>query len=61
MSNSEAFKILMNNAVDGQTIEKLRNKIAVKLESNKKDYLNWTSRPSYVPHKTFDNVNPQSI
>ena len=33
----------MNNAVYGRTIEKLRNRIGVKLVSNKKDYLKWTS------------------
>ena len=27
----------------------------LKLVSNKKDYLNWTSKPSYKSHKSFDN------
>ena len=34
---------------------KLRNRIAVKLVSDKTDYLKWESKPSYMSHKTFDN------
>ena len=30
------------------------NRIDVKLVSNKKDYLKWTSKPSYMSHKLFD-------
>ena len=33
----------------------LRNRIDVKLVSNKKDYLEWTSKPGYISHKIFDN------
>ena len=36
-------------------MENLRNRIDVKLASNKKDYLKWTSKPSYILHKVFDN------
>ena len=36
-------------------MEKLRNRIYVKLVSNKKDHLKWTSKPSYMSHKIFDN------
>ena len=36
-------------------MENLRNRINVKLVSNKKDYLKWTSKPSYMSHKIFDN------
>ena len=42
---------VMNNAVYGKTMENLRNSIDVKLLSNKKDYLKWTSKPSCMPHK----------
>ena len=33
----------------------LRNRIDVKLVSNKKDYLKWTSKPSYMSRKKVDN------
>ena len=36
-------------------MENLRNRIDVKLVSNKKDYLKWTSKPSCMSHKIFDN------
>ena len=36
-------------------MKNLRNRINVKLASNKKDYLKWTSKTSYMSHKIFDN------
>ena len=45
----------MNNAVYENTMKNLRNRIDIKLSSNEKDYLKWTSRPSYMSHKIFDN------
>ena len=45
----------MNNAVHGKTMGNLRNRIDVKLVSNKKEHLRWTSKPSYMSHKIFDN------
>ena len=45
----------MNNALYGKTMGNLRNIIDVKLVSNKKDYLKWKSKPSYMSHKIFDN------
>ena len=36
-------------------MENLRNRIDVKLASNKKDYLKWTSKPSCMSNKIFDN------
>ena len=53
--HGNALYKLMNNAVYGKTIESLGNRIDVKLVSNKKDYLKWTSKPSYMSHKMFDN------
>ena len=44
----------MNNAIYGKTMENLRNRIDVKLVSNKKEYLKWTSKPSYMSHKILD-------
>ena len=45
---------LMSNTVFRKIIENLRNRIDLNLLSNKKDYLKWTSKPSYMPHKIFD-------
>ena len=45
----------MNNALYGKTMENFSNRIDVKLVSNKRDYLKWTSKPSYMSHKIFDN------
>ena len=45
----------MNSAVYGKTMENLRNRINAKLVSNKNDYLKWTSKPSYMLYKVFDN------
>ena len=36
-------------------MENLRKRIDVKLVNNKKDYLECTSKPSYMLHKIFDN------
>ena len=46
---------LMTNVVNGKTAENVRNRIDVKLVSNKRDYLKWTSKPSYISHKIFDD------
>ena len=34
-------------------MEKLKNRIAVNLLNNEKDYLKWTSKPSYMSHKNI--------
>ena len=44
----------MNNAVYGKTMENLKNRIDIKLVSNRKDYLKWISKPSYMSYKIFD-------
>ena len=36
-------------------MKNLRNRIDVRLVSNKKDYLKWESKPSYMLHIIFDN------
>ena len=45
----------MNNVAHEKAMEHLRNRIDVKLLSNKKDYLKWTYKPSYMSGKIFDN------
>ena len=36
-------------------MKNLRNRVDVKLVSNKRDYLKRTSKPSYMSHKIFNN------
>ena len=36
-------------------MENLKNRIDFRLVNNKKDYLKYTSKPSYMSHKIFDN------
>ena len=36
-------------------MQDLRNRIDVRLVSNKKGYLKWTSKPSFMSQKMFDN------
>ena len=36
-------------------MENLKNRIDFRLVNNKKDYLKYTSKPSYLSHKIFDN------
>ena len=45
----------MNNAIHKKAMGNLRNRINVKLVKNEKDYLKYTSKPSYMPPKIFDN------
>ena len=49
--NGKASYKLMNNAVYRKIMENVRNRIDVKLISNKKDNLKWTSKPSYMSQK----------
>ena len=36
-------------------MEKLKNRFEIRLVCNKRDYLKWTSKPSYMSQKIFDN------
>ena len=51
----KALHKLVNNTIYGKTMENLRNRINVKLGNNEKDYLNCSSKPSYMSHKIFNN------
>ena len=46
------FKLIINS-VYGKTMENLRKRINVRFVNNKKDFLKYTSRPTYVNHKLF--------
>ena len=47
------FSKLMINSVYGKTVENLRKRINVRLVNNEKDFLKYTSRPTYITHKSF--------
>ena len=44
--DGKALYILMNYDVYGKTMGNLRNRIDIRVVSNKKVYLKWTSKPS---------------
>ena len=45
---------LMIHSVYGKTMENLRKRINGRFVNNKKDFLKYTSRPTYVNHKLFN-------
>ena len=48
------FFKLMIYSVYGKTMENLRKRINVRFVNNKKDFLKYTSRPTYITHKLFN-------
>ena len=46
--DEKALYKLMSNAMYGNNVENLRKRIDVRPVSNEKDYLKWTSKPSYM-------------
>ena len=52
-SKKDFFK-LMINSVFGKVVENLRNRMNVRFVNNKKDFLKYTSKPTYVTHKLFN-------
>ena len=48
----------MKNAVYGKTLtmKNLRNVVDVRLVNYQKDFLKWTSKESFVTHKSFDDL-----
>ena len=45
------FFKLMINSVNGKTMENLWKRINVRLVTNEKDFLRYTSRPTQITHK----------
>ena len=54
MNFGKDFFKLMINSVYIKTMENLRKKINVRFVNNEKDFLKYTSSPTYVTHKLFD-------
>ena len=53
--DGKALYKLINTAVYGKSMESIRNIFDAKFVISKKDYLKWTSKPSYMSHKIFEN------
>ena len=53
--DEQALHKLMNNPVYGKTMVNLRSRIDIRLVSNEKDCLKWTSKPGYISNKTLEN------
>ena len=47
------FSKLMINSVYGKTLENLRKRVNLRLVNNAKDFLKYTSKPTYSTHKMF--------
>ena len=47
------FFKLMINSVYGKAMENLQKRINLRLVNNEKDFLKYTSRPTYITHKIF--------
>ena len=50
------FLKLMISSVYGKTIENLRKRINARLVNNEKDFLKYTSRPTYITHKLLVKI-----
>ena len=54
--DGKVLQKLMNNVVYGKTMENFRNRIDVRQVSNKKDYLKWKAKPSYMSKKPLTMI-----
>ena len=57
ISNNESdknFFKLMNNAVYGKTMENMRKRIKIRLVTNEKDNIKYTSKPTCVRWNIYD-------
>ena len=52
-ADKNLFKLL-NSAVYEKTMENMRKRIKIRITINEKDFLKYTSRPTYIGHKKFD-------
>ena len=48
----DLFK-LMINSVYGKTMKNLRKRINLRLVNNEKEFFKYTSRPTYITHRSF--------
>ena len=48
------FFKLMNNSVFGKTMENIRNRVDIRLITDKKQFLKWASKPTFVSNKIFN-------
>ena len=46
----------MVSSVYGKTMKNLQKRIEVRLATNGKDFLKYTSRPTHVTHKIFGKI-----
>ena len=53
MALKKIFFKLMINSVYAKTMENLRKIMNVRLVNNEKNFLKYTSRPTYITHKPF--------
>ena len=45
----------LNNAAYGKTMENMRKRIKIRVVKNAKDFIKYTSRPTYINRKVFEN------